>query len=94
MRFVAVAGVRALTVVVHEYEDTRIRYHFADFRAIVPSRQMCFEQPPHACGDAAATTRRVQCPRVIPHHSAIKHGFARGMGALDALGEVDAPHEL
>lgn len=47
----AAAGVEpdVLHVVMHEYKNTRIQYHFADFKVVAPTRQMCFDQPPHRC---------------------------------------------
>lgn len=31
------------------YTDTRIRYHFADFRVLDAARKTCFPTPPHKC---------------------------------------------
>jgi len=32
-----------------DYEDTKIRLHFASFRVLPPERETCFLDPPHQC---------------------------------------------
>ena len=34
---------------VHEYQDTKIRFHFSHFLIMYPRRRSCFKSPPHAC---------------------------------------------
>lgn len=34
---------------IHEYQDTKIRFHFSYFQIMDPRRRSCFSEPPHAC---------------------------------------------
>ena len=43
---------------VHDYADTKIRYHFSHFRILDDDRITCFEEAPHACGRQPAKQER------------------------------------
>jgi hypothetical protein len=38
-----------INVEVHQYQDTNIKLHFADFRRLDPTRRTCFDDLPHKC---------------------------------------------
>ncbi len=38
-----------INVAVHQYQDTNIKLHFADFRRLDPARRTCFDDMPHKC---------------------------------------------
>ncbi len=38
------------------YEDTKIRYLFSHFKVMVPTRRMCFEEPPYMCPGGGASS--------------------------------------
>ena len=44
----------AYTVDILDYPNTRIQFHFADFKLVSSERRMCFKAPPYACSEQQA----------------------------------------